>query len=143
MCVWGGAVGGCARARVRAPVAQSCLTLCDAMDCSPPGSSVHGFSRQGYWSGFPFPSPGDLPNPGIAPSSPALQADSLPSKPPGKPRLLVWMRANAGEWLTRILLPTLEPECAGSHPALHLVGVCSYSGDVPLLWLSFAHLKWE
>ena len=42
------------------------------------------FSRQEYWSGFPFPSPGDLPYPGIKPRSAALQADSLPSKPPGK-----------------------------------------------------------
>ena len=45
------------------------------------------FSRQEYWSGLPFPSPGDLPNPGIEPGSPALQADALPSKPPGKPTL--------------------------------------------------------
>ena len=44
-----------------------------------------GFSRQEYWSGLPFPSPGDLPNPGIKPRSPALQADALPSEPPGKP----------------------------------------------------------
>ena len=44
-----------------------------------------GFPRQEYWSGLPFPSPGDLPNPEIEPMSPALQADSLPSKPPGKP----------------------------------------------------------
>ena len=43
-----------------------------------------GFSRQEYWSGVPFPSPGDLPNPGIKPGSPALQADTLPSEPPGK-----------------------------------------------------------
>ena len=43
-----------------------------------------GFSRQEYWSGLPFPSPGDLPNPGIKPRSPALQADTLPSEPPGK-----------------------------------------------------------
>ena len=43
-----------------------------------------GFSRQEYWSGLPFPSPGDLPDPGIKPQSPALQADTLPSKPPGK-----------------------------------------------------------
>jgi len=40
-----------------------------------------GFSRQEYWSGLPFPSPGDLPDPGIEPGSPALQADSLPGKP--------------------------------------------------------------
>ena len=42
-------------------------------------------SRQEYWSGLPFPSPGDLPDPGIDPGSPALQADSSPSEPPGKP----------------------------------------------------------
>ena len=45
-----------------------------------------GFPRQEYWSGFPFPSLGDLPDPGIKPRSPALQADSLPSEPPGKPK---------------------------------------------------------
>ena len=43
------------------------------------------FSRQEYWSGLPFPSPGDLPNPGIKPGSPTLQADSSLSEPPGKP----------------------------------------------------------
>ena len=43
-----------------------------------------GFSRQEYWSGLPFPSPGDLPNPGVEPGSPTLQADTLPSEPPGK-----------------------------------------------------------
>ena len=44
-----------------------------------------GFSRQECWSGLPFPSPGDLPDPEIEPGSPALQADALPSEPPGKP----------------------------------------------------------
>ena len=44
-----------------------------------------GFSRQQYWSGLPFPSPGDLPDPGIELRSPALQADALTSEPPGKP----------------------------------------------------------
>ena len=43
-----------------------------------------GFSRQELWSGLPFPSPGDLPHPGIEPGSPALQADALPSEPSGK-----------------------------------------------------------
>ena len=47
-------------------------------------SQPMGFSRQEYWSGLPFPSPGDLPNPGIEPGSLALQADALPSEPPGK-----------------------------------------------------------
>ena len=58
-------------------VALSCPTLCDPMDYSLPGSSVHEISRQGYWSGLLFPSPGDLPDPGIKPMSPALPADSL------------------------------------------------------------------
>ena len=44
-----------------------------------------GSSGQEYWSGLPFPSPGDLPDPGIEPRSPALQADALTSEPPGKP----------------------------------------------------------
>ena len=43
-----------------------------------------GFSRQEYWSGLPFPSPGDLSNPGIEPGSPALQTDALPSEPLGE-----------------------------------------------------------
>ena len=44
-----------------------------------------GFSRQEYWSGLPFPSPGDLSDPGMEPRSPALPADALTSEPPGKP----------------------------------------------------------
>ena len=59
---------------VKVKVAQSCPTLCDATDYMPE-----------YWSGQPFPSPEDLPNPGIEPGSPALQADSLPAEPQGKP----------------------------------------------------------
>ena len=47
-----------------------------------------GFSRQGYWSGLPFPSPQDLPNPGIELRSPALHMDSLPAEPQGKPKVL-------------------------------------------------------
>ena len=106
-------------------VAQSCLTLCDLMDCNPPGSSVRGdspskntgvsfhallqgiFPTQRLNSGLPhckqilnhlshhgspgilewvaYPSPEDLPDPGIKPGSPALQADSLPAELPGKP----------------------------------------------------------
>ena len=47
-----------------------------------------GFSRQEYWSGLPFPSPGDLPGPGIEPRTPTSQANALPSEPPGKPQIL-------------------------------------------------------
>ena len=66
-------------------VAQSCPTLCDPMDGSLPGSGSMGFSRQEYWSGLPFPSPGDLPNPRIKSGSSALQTDALRSEPLGKP----------------------------------------------------------
>ena len=69
----------------RCSVAKSCLTLCDPMDCSPPGSSAMGFSRQEFLNRLLFPSPGDLSNPGIEPPSPALQAAFLPAEPQGKP----------------------------------------------------------
>ena len=65
----------------KSEVAQSCPSLCNPMD-----SSLHqapasmGFSRQEYWSGLPFPSPGNLPEPGIKPRSLSLQVDSLPSE---------------------------------------------------------------
>ena len=61
---------------MKVKVAQSCPTLCDPMD----------FSRPEYWSGEPFPSPGDLPNPGIKLRSPTLKMDSLPTEPTGKPK---------------------------------------------------------
>ena len=83
-------------------VAQSCLTLCDPMDCSPAGSSVHGNSpgkntgvgchailewvAMPYWSGLPCLPPGDPPNSGMKSRSPILQEDSLPSEKTGKPK---------------------------------------------------------
>ena len=64
---------------------QSCPTLCNPWTVAHQAPLSMGFSRQEYWSGLPFPSPGDLPNPGIEPRSPTLQADALTSEPPGKP----------------------------------------------------------
>ena len=61
------------------------VRFCNPLDCSLPSSSVCGFSRQEYWSGLPFPPPGDLPNPGIELESPALAGGFLTTKPPGKP----------------------------------------------------------
>ena len=67
-------------------VAQSCLTLCNPMDCSLPGSSVHEYSPgKNTGMGCHALLQGIFPTPGIEPSSPALQVDSLPSEPPGKP----------------------------------------------------------
>ena len=76
-------------------VAQSCLTLCDSVDGSPPGSSVHGISQAKYGAGKPFPSPGDPPNPRIEPGSPVLQMDSLPSE---LPRLFLYTYAPSFLW---------------------------------------------
>ena len=70
---------------VKVLVAQLCPTLCDSMDFNPPGSFVHGIfqARILEWVAISFSR--DLPNPGIEPRFPALQAKSLPSEPPGKP----------------------------------------------------------
>ena len=66
-------------------VTQSCPTLCNPMDCSPLGSSDDRIPQARILEWVAIPPPGDLPDPGIEPMSPALQADSLPSEPPGKP----------------------------------------------------------
>ena len=71
---------------VHAKSIQSCPTVCDPMAVARQALSM-GFSRQEYWNGLPCPPPGDLPDLGIEPGSLALQPDSLPSEPPGKPRL--------------------------------------------------------
>ena len=68
--------------------AQSCMTLCNPMDCSLSESLSMEFLRQEYWSGLPFPPPGALPDPGIEPVSsatPMLQAIRPHVGPPGKP----------------------------------------------------------
>ena len=68
-------------------VAQSCPILCDPMDCSPPASSVYWILQARILAWVPFPSPGDLHDPGIKLRSPALQEDSLPAEPRGKPKI--------------------------------------------------------
>ena len=94
--------------------------------CSP-GSCPWGFSRQEYWSGLPFPSPGDLPDPRIEPRSPPLQVDSLPSEPPGSPstrqEIILW-----GE------------DCVFIHPLCPLLAQClTYSRHVISEWVSESH----
>ena len=66
-------------------ISKSCPFFCDRVNCSPPGSSVHGFPKQEYWSGLPFPPPDGLPNPGIKSNLFHWQADSFTAEPPGKP----------------------------------------------------------
>ena len=77
--------------------AQWYLILCDPLDCSLPDSSVHEIFQARILDGLPFPSPGDLPDPGIEPVSPVslvLQADSLPVEPSGKPLFIRRDRKN-------------------------------------------------
>ena len=104
---------------VRVLVAQLCPTLCNPMDDSPPGSSVHGkISRPEYWSGLPFPSPGDLPGPGIEPRSPALQAAALPSE-----TLYCLVAAAAAAAKSLQSCPTLCDPIAGSPPGSPIPGI--------------------
>ena len=63
-----------------------CLTLCDPLDCSPSGCSVHGIFQGRNWSGFPFPPPVGLPDPGIKLASPVSAGGFFTSEPPGSPR---------------------------------------------------------
>jgi len=110
-------------------VAKSCPTLATpwTVPCQAPLSME--FSRQGYWSGLPFPSSGDLPDPGIEPRSPALQVDSLPTELQGKPLEgwdhmlsvlvtqpdLAWLRAKArhlvNEHVASEAAPSSCPRC--------------------------------
>ena len=69
----------------KSEVTQLCLTLCNPMDCSLSVSSVHGILQARILEWVAISYPGDLPEPGIEPRSPASQVDSLPAEPPGKP----------------------------------------------------------
>ena len=88
--------------KVEVLVAQSCLTLCDPMDCTYQAPQSVEFSRQEYWNGLPLPSPEDLPNPGIESTSPALQADSLPLSHQGSTCLiLLRLQHPKSDWQTK------------------------------------------
>ena len=99
-----------------------------------------GFSRQEYWSGLPFPSPGDLPNPGIEPRSPALQADTLTSEPPGKP-LVVYAAATAAKSLQSC--PTLCDPMDCSLPGFSIHGILQ-ARTLEWVTISFSNAwKWK
>ena len=106
-------------------VAQSCVWLF----VTPWTIQSMEFSRPKYWSGQPFPSPGDLPNPGIKPGSPTLQVDSLPAEPPGKPKHDIQFYSVTQS------CPTLQP-----HGLQHAMPPCPsptpgvYPSSSPLGW---------
>ena len=90
--------------KVKLLVTQACLTVWDSMDCSPPGSSIHGILQARIMEWVAIPSPGDLPDTRIESRSPALQADSfLPSEPPEKPQI---------SWISPQYHPTLKERAA-------------------------------
>ena len=92
-----------------------CVCVCVLMRptvCCPTGSSVRGFSRQEHWSGLPFPPPGDIPNPGIEPASPALWSDSLPLSYWGSPAK-VWATCKCTHYLQRLVLPESSQQWKG------------------------------
>ena len=78
-------------------VTHSCPTLVTPWTADLQAPLFMGFFRQGYWSGLPFPSPGDLPDPEIEPRSPKLQADSLPTELQGVYK--VFTKTSRGPWL--------------------------------------------
>ena len=83
-------------------VAQLYLTRRDPMACNlHQAPRPMGFSRQEYWSGFPCPPPGNLLDPEIEPRSPTLQADSLPSESPGKPKQIYFLSIKKEIWTER------------------------------------------
>ena len=110
-----------------AKLLQSHPTLWNPLDCSPPGSSVHGFSRQEYWSGLLCPPPEDLPNPGIKPTSPALEVDYLPLSHKGSPYVWVLFKTIGPRvHQMRIKREKTRPspeECQGSWVGIHRFGV--------------------
>ena len=90
-----------------------------------------GFSRQEYWSGVPFPSPGDLPDPGIEPGSPTFQADALTSEPPGKPRGLSIVTLNLRNYDLKVKPISLQKDFSKDFTTLC---VCFESLSLPSLF---------
>ena len=111
-------------------VAQSYLTLCDPMDCGWPYSSVHGFSRQEYWSGLPLPSPGIFPIQGSNRGLPHCR-QTLSSEPPGKP-------PSTEEWIKKTWYIWTYNEILFSHKKEQNNAICS-NMDVP----RDSHIEWS
>ena len=112
-------------------VTQLCMTLCDPMDCSPPGSSVHGILQVRILEWVGFPSPGALPNPGIEPRSPALQADSLLTEPPED----IWVFLSLGSTCSSWCDTSCNPKTSEKHFHMCLIGSCIQGTHIWKMWL--------
>ena len=111
--------------KVKVIVAQLCLTLCSPVACLAPLSME--FSRQEYWSRLPFASPWDLPDPGFKPGSLALQADFLPSEPPGN-STYESNQYSAHCRFSKMCIFSVIP-CLLRHHAAWNVGLLRYDGE--------------
>ena len=111
-------------------VSRSVVTNCDPRDCSHQAPLFMGFSRQEYWSGLPFPSPGDLPDLGMELESPAMQADSLPSDSPEKPYIFSKQLKHKFSVPVNILSLNQDCEkCSSCWKHLHILLLVAYQGD--------------
>ena len=104
-------------------VTKLCPTLCNPVDSSLPGSSVHGILQQEYWSGLPFPSPGDLPDPGIEPVSSTVAGIFFTTEPPGKSHV-----QNTSHEMAR-----LDESQAGIKIAGKKINILRYADDTTLM----------
>ena len=108
------------------------------MDCSPPGALSKGFPRQEYWSGWPFPSPGDLPDPGIEPVPPTSQADALPSETPGKQFVTLKSLSHQNFEFSLMFNYCTSFPCKLGFPVVQLVK------NLPAVWETWVQsLDWE
>ena len=100
----------CVKVKSESEITQSCPTLRDPVDCSLPGFSIHGISRQEYWSGLPFPSPGDLPDPGK----------------------ITWRRKSESEVAQSCLTLSDPMDCSLPGSSIHGISRQEYWSGVPL-----------
>ena len=99
-------------------VAQSCLTLCNPMSCSPQAPQIVGFFRPEYWSGLLFCSPGGLPDPGMETTSPALAGGFSTTEPSGKPSLCCILESYWVQFSHSVVSDSLQPHGV-QHARLH------------------------
>ena len=116
---------------------HSCPTLWNPMDCSPPGSFVHGIHQARTWSGLPCPPQGDLPDPGIESVSPELQADSLPLSHWGSPSITLVLSLRVPYEQNHTVWNFLRLASSTQNCLLRVKVLCLIDSVVPFSWVIF------